>query len=98
MMNLNYDMVLDLVNDVLLAHDLAGLIIDEEMQQDEYMSEAKEIVEYIKSQEEIGTMEFSKFIQDLFIRYFETEYALDYCADTAWTIIVNLDKCTKEVK
>lgn len=98
MMNLNYDMVLDLVNDVLLAHDLAGLIIDEEMQQDEYMSEAKEIVEYIKSQEEIGTMEFSKFIQDLFVRYFETEYSLDYCADTAWTIIVNLDKCVKEVK
>ena len=41
MMNLNYDMVLELVNDVLLAHDLAGLIVDEEMQQDEYMSEAK---------------------------------------------------------
>lgn len=98
MMNLNYDMVLDLVNDVLLAHDLAGLIVDEEMQQDEYMSEAKEIVEYIKSQEEIGTMKFSKFIQDLFVRYFETEYPLDYCVDTAWTIIVNLDKCAKEVK
>ena len=72
MMNLNYDMVLELVNDVLLAHDLAGLIVDEEMQQDEYMSEAKEIVGYIKSQEEIGTMKFSKFIQDLFVRYFET--------------------------
>ena len=98
MMNLNYDMVLDLVNDVLLAHDLAGLIIDEEMQQDEYMAEAKEIVGYIKSQEEIDTMKFSKFIQDLFIKYFETEYPLDYCADTAWTIIVNLDKCAKEVK
>ena len=98
MMNLNYDMVLDLVNDVLLAHDLAGLIIDEEIQQDEYMAEAKEIVGYIKSQEEIGVMEFSKFIQDLFVRYFETEYPLDYCADTAWTIIVNLDKCAKEVK
>lgn len=98
MMNLNYNMVLDLVNDVLLAHDLAGLIIDEEMQQDEYMSEAKEIVRYIKSQEEIGTMKFSKFIQDLFIRYFETEYPLGYCADISWTIIVNLDKCAKEVK
>ena len=91
MMNLNYDMVLDLVNDVLLAHDLAGLIVDEEMQQDEYMSEAKEIVGYIKSQEEIGTMKFSKFIQDLFVRYFETVVDFEDCEMVAECILKNLE-------
>ena len=95
-MNLNYNNVLNMVSEVLDKYDLAYIIVDE-CQVDEYKSEAEDITTYIFEREEDSVFCLSCYIQNLFIKYFETVYALEDCIEISAEIIDNIE-IMKEVK
>ena len=95
-MNLNYNNVLNMVSEVLDKYDLAYIIVDE-CQVDEYKSEAEDITTYIFEQDEDSIFGLGCYIQNLFIKYFETIFSFEDCIEIAVEIIDKIEEM-KEVK
>jgi hypothetical protein len=91
MMNKNYNELLNTINMILNKYDLAGLIWYEEEQENEYESETKNIISYLEENGTDSIFGLSCFIQNLFVKYFETVFALDDCIEIAVEIIDSIE-------
>lgn len=84
----NYNEVLNMVNNLLTEYDLVGLIYDKYEQIDEYINEAKKIVEFLKVNEDSTLEELTVFIKNTFTESFTTFYFdIQECRSIAYTIL-----------
>lgn len=80
----------EIINEILYQADLMGLCYDVDCDANEYMMEAQQLAEFIDN-DNPNQEDLSMYIQQVFVRYFETVVDFEDCEWVAECILKNLE-------